>query len=471
MKLKHEFLMLLLSWTAWSCMRSMADDSAGADRLARRLEGTYWTVPYPHLAQGKDWFSLNAGGTATAGWHDMPRSWKAVSDIKISLDILGSGAKRELHFNSTLTDATDNYRDNYHRIAKPTPEMMEKVERGPASPTPKPSAEAQASPLPTLPPLPETQAGSAALIKSYRDSLVFVSGADGAGSGFIASLSGTNFLVTNAHVAAGVKGAAFRTLDGNTVRTGAGAVAVGHDIFRMQLAAGGKPFEIMQNVDENAAIGDDVVVLGNAEGAGVINSLVGKVVGVGPDLVEIDAQFVPGNSGSPIIHLKTGQVIGVATYLIVQDVDPVSGKPNHKIRRFGYRLDTTKNWQPVNWAVFNTEAATMEKIEALTDALIGVLQDIAAHKGRLNPDQHRNPAIRTAVDNLAQAERSRSLSQRDATQIVQGFFSSLRFVSQTDINDAKRRLTYNFFQRRLADQERVRTQLYQGFDQAVQRLR
>ena len=29
----------------------------------------------------------------------------------------------------------------------------------------------------------------------------------------------------------------------------------------------------------------------------------------------------PGNSGSPIIHVKTGKVIGVATYLIVKQHD------------------------------------------------------------------------------------------------------------------------------------------------------
>ena len=76
----------------------------------------------------------------------------------------------------------------------------------------------------------------------------------------------------------------------------------------------------MDHVDENASIDDDVVVLGNAEGGGVINTIKGKIVGVGPNLVEVDAAFVPGNSGSPIIHLKTGKVIGVATYLIIAQI-------------------------------------------------------------------------------------------------------------------------------------------------------
>ena len=145
------------------------------------------------------------------------------------------------------------------------------------------------------------------LVKTYRNSLVFVNGTNGAGSGFIASMAGANFLVTNAHVAAGVRGAAFKTLDGAQVQGGAAFVAIGHDIFSMQLAAGGKPFQVMQGVDENASIDDEIVVIGNAEGAGVINPIKGKIVGIGPNLVEVDAAFVPGNSGSPIIFTSRAE--------------------------------------------------------------------------------------------------------------------------------------------------------------------
>ncbi len=75
----------------------------------------------------------------------------------------------------------------------------------------------------------------------------------------------------------GANGAMFKTLDGTQVQAGSPAVAVGHDIFMMALKTGGTPLEVMTGVDENTAIGDDVVVLGNAEGAGVINTIKGKV--------------------------------------------------------------------------------------------------------------------------------------------------------------------------------------------------
>ena len=62
-------------------------------------------------------------------------------------------------------------------------------------------------------------------------------------------------------------------------------------------------------------IGDAIVVLGNSGGGGVVTKLEGKLVGIGPDRIEVSAEFIPGNSGSPIIHVPTGKVIGIATYL------------------------------------------------------------------------------------------------------------------------------------------------------------
>ena len=52
-----------------------------------------------------------------------------------------------------------------------------------------------------------------------------------------------------------------------------------------------------------------------AKGGGVINTIISQLTGIGSNLVESDAQFVHGNSGSPIIDVKNGKVIGVATYL------------------------------------------------------------------------------------------------------------------------------------------------------------
>src|SRR6185312_7757504 len=82
--------------------------------------------------------------------------------------------------------------------------------------------------------------------------------------------------------------------------------------------------EASEAVDKDVSIGDAVVVLGNSQGRNVVTEIEGKVTGVGPELIEVDAKFVPGNSGSPIIHVKSGKVIGVATFVTVRQPDVIS---------------------------------------------------------------------------------------------------------------------------------------------------
>lgn len=318
---------------------------------------------------------------------------------------------------------------------------------------------------------PETQATTADLVKTYRNSLIFVTGTNGAGSGFLAKYGTNSFLFTNAHVAAGVRGAAFKTLDGAEIKAGAASCAVGHDVFLMQATTNGQPFEIMKDVDQNASIGDEVVVLGNAEGAGVINTITGKIVGVGPQLVEVDAAFQPGNSGSPIVHLKSGKVIGLATYAIIRKYDPSTKEPVKVplIRRFGYRLDSIKSWQPVNWQSFAAQATEMEAIEKLTTDLAAFLNDLASDKG-INLGAHSNPAIKTRIDAWLEA-RSKRLNPRDAAMANQSLMSFLKVACQSDVAAARQHITFDYFQRKLADQQRERDEISGVFNEIIQNLR
>ena len=305
------------------------------------------------------------------------------------------------------------------------------------------------------------------IVKTYRNSLVFVTGADGSGSGFVARLNEANFLFTNDHVAAGIKGAGFKSLDGTKVTGGAAASAVGHDIFRMQLGPGGTPFEVMLKVDENAAIDDEVVVLGNSEGAGVINTIKGRIVGIGPNLVEVDAPFQPGNSGSPIVHLKTGKVIGVATYLTIKKYDAATKEVLKApvIRRFGYRLDSVKTWQPVAWPAFYAQAAEIQAIETLTGDLDKFLIDISKNN-RVTPGVNTNPAIKTRIDQWL-ADKRKRLNPKDAATVDQNFLSFLKVACRSDIMAAKPRLTYDYFQRQLGEQEQGRGEIAEIFDKII----
>jgi len=225
----------------------------------------------------------------------------------------------------------------------------------------------------------------------------------------------------------------------------------------------------MQNVDQNAAIGDAVVVLGNAEGGGVVNTIIGKIVGIGPNLVEIDAPFVPGNSGSPIVHLKTGKVIGVATYLEIKQYDLTTEKklPQPVVRRFGYRVDSVRGWQAVNWPAFNAQAVQMESIEKLTDDLSDFFEDIAENNGVVTVGRHTNPVIANQINDWV-AARSQNLSAEDKAAADTNFLSFLKIACRTDVTTAQSQITYDYFRRELADQKQARDEMSKGFEQLIQ---
>ncbi len=317
------------------------------------------------------------------------------------------------------------------------------------------AAEPAAAPLPGSEP---ALAIGANLVQDYRNGLVFVEGPQGRGSGFICNLKGHKLLLTNAHVLAGIHPPEFKLLDRSSIKVSGGAVAVDHDIAAVAVTEGGKEFDAMESVDTNAAIGDEVLVLGNSEGAGVIKPLQGKIVGLGPNLVEVSAEFVPGNSGSPIIHKATGKVIGIATYLMEHHFHEDGGKQvKTEIRRFGYRLDSVKSWQPIVWPTFYAQAAEVEKIQTLTTDLIAFLDDVSS--GRVHAERHQNPAIKSRIQEWLEIRRRRGVSSRDLDAADENLLSFLRLSCKSDIAQAKQRLTYDYFQRKIERENGDRQQL------------
>ncbi|MDB6152754.1 MAG: hypothetical protein JWL90_1207 [Chthoniobacteraceae bacterium] len=331
------------------------------------------------------------------------------------------------------------------------------------------------APVPAVPASPVAQDQSAQLVRDFNNCLIFIDDSSAVtGSGFVAQTGEKTFLFTNAHVVAGMKAPRFTRLDRSPIALGAASVAVGHDVMRYEGPAMIKPLQIMTAIESNALIGDEVIVLGNSEGAHVILPLTGTISGIGPNLVEVTAEFVPGNSGSPIIHKKSGQVIGIATYLVKRDIEWLSDKSSDadrakKIRRFGYRIDSIAKWQPVVWPQFNAEYRELEKIHGLTRDLAQLLDDVRANH-RVTPGRHQNSSMMRSVQTFLDRGTNRRLSSQDQLQNAQRFLSDMRFVSQTDVIAAKSRIGYDYFQRALADEEQIRAQFRDIFDRAFKSL-
>jgi hypothetical protein len=303
---------------------------------------------------------------------------------------------------------------------------------------------------------------AATFVREHRSGIVFVKGKLGSGSAFIADMKGRKVLITNTHVMAGIKSPTFELLDRTPLRVGAASAAVGHDLIAMVVVEGGAGIPTLDEVDSEAAIGDAVVVLGNTQGGGVVNTLHGELTGIGPDRLEISAQIEPGNSGSPIVHLRTGKVIGVATYAKLDSL--VSG--GEKLRRFGYRLDSVKTWQRVDWTRFYTEADLAANIKNTTTELDEILSEFSIVRRR-RISNYDSPPVRNAFDIYY-----RSLAMAgDAAEVdraVRQLLASLREACRSDVAGAKGRFSYDYFRRQVEQAELARGEFIKAIDKALQ---
>lgn len=180
------------------------------------------------------------------------------------------------------------------------------------------------------------------LFAQVHHCLVIVETPNGVGSGFIADIGGENFILTNEHVLRGGWPAQFHTIDGLSLAVRSVRVADNQDLVCLRFT--NSIFHALTVADATPMIGAAVSVFGNSGGERVATSCEGTILGVGPDRVEVSAQFVSGNSGSPIVNTN-GHVIAVATY-VMRDNNPEDwvkqGTRFAQVRRFGMRLNDIK---------------------------------------------------------------------------------------------------------------------------------
>ena len=135
------------------------------------------------------------------------------------------------------------------------------------------------------------------LFNKVKGCLAVVKTDKGTGSGFIAQDGACAYLYTNEHVIRGGGKPIVSDLEGNDIKLGDFELAKGRDLARFKINDDRKGLQLFHDgVQINAAI----TVFGNSDGAGVMTALSGKVIGIGPSLIEVSAEFVQGNSGSPV---------------------------------------------------------------------------------------------------------------------------------------------------------------------------
>ena len=299
------------------------------------------------------------------------------------------------------------------------------------------------------------------LESAYASSLVVANGDEGSGSGFICKSGAATLLYTNIHVVTRFKGLTFTRNDGPVLLPGRGELAAGRDIARFEVTpVPSKPLEMITNFESHVRIGDAVVVLGNSGGGGVVTALPGVINGIGPDRIEVSAQFIPGNSGSPIIHINTGKVIGIATYHTILSADSKKGIQS-SIRRFGYRIDNGVTWEAISWPAFQRDVESLKKISAASEDLVTFIRSFPNVQSQTIQTENlrRDYADWASTMRLTKAKAERiSASDR--------FLRALKFICTADISAAEQQLTYTYFREGLEKQKKMRSQITTAIDNA-----
>ncbi|MDF7798953.1 serine protease [Pontiellaceae bacterium B1224] len=282
------------------------------------------------------------------------------------------------------------------------------------------------------------------------------------GSGFIAKMDGKTYLFTNQHVIMGADSIRLKTAEGETIiPAGTIELSIKRDIARIALKER-EAFEITSKF----SLGSPLGVFGNSEGAGVATELFGEVTGLGTDLVEVNAEFVSGNSGSPVLDVRKN-VIGIASFVRVTWEPPKNddnedsssesdedseeeGDFESKTRRFCYRLDDLE-WQPVKWKEYNKKYGKLYRnSEALAESVFDIINVWSGSPLKSipeNDDMARDLAtwVKKHNDIIARYER-RKYTQNS---FLNAYSGSLEILSKT-CHDRSRRIAMFSKQRELS---------------------
>jgi len=217
------------------------------------------------------------------------------------------------------------------------------------------------------------------------------------------------------------------------------------------------------------SVGDDIVVLGNSLGSDVVTVIPGKVTGLGPELVEVDAKFVQGNSGSPIIHVKTGKLIGIATFALIRKVDSLSRDSQFAsgVRRFGYRLDTVGAWEHPSPFQFIAEARKVEAVKKMTEYLFYFARDLSNRNIVLSKYQSADSPLRDVVGEFTSDVDGLHPGGLDKRESVLRLARALSFETQADIGALRRQDFTWFHWHELETDMETRTVLKKAYDQML----
>ncbi|MEY4490027.1 MAG: hypothetical protein RIQ79_2535, partial [Verrucomicrobiota bacterium] len=291
------------------------------------------------------------------------------------------------------------------------------------------------------------------LTPEQMEAIVIVEGSDSVGTGFITRIRDVDFVATNLHVVGGYDKVRVTTLRGATITVGSVFGAIGRDIaiLRIEGATRLPSLTLAEDPLKSTKLGDKVVVVGNRRGGGVATQVSGVVRGIGPDRVEVDAPFQPGNSGSPILHLATGEVIGVASYSQRRKLDDLdvgkksqgtTSQPSAAVREeqrwFGYRADGVSKWESIDQSKWRAQAKRIADFESDSEAIYYALYGDFKKASQ-------NARVRIIVENFVERYQRMKANHVVALQLTGDMLRDLRSASVNGVKELETGVYYDFF--------------------------
>jgi len=227
----------------------------------------------------------------------------------------------------------------------------------------------------------------------WDTAVVLIKGDKAEGTGFLVHMPDGPAVITNLHVLSGNPHFHVMTSDGREIPILSLKGASDRDLALLGIQDDHYHYlDLATDDTTDTQTGDEVITPGNSEGGEVTLDTAGKVLGLGPDRIEISNPIYHGNSGGPVVEKATGKVLGVVTFAMTRpptDVMDQASRANpgsaitSDVRYFGLRLDTVSQWEPYAMEEFAVQTNFLENFHENSVCLDSILNGVRYEKAGL----------------------------------------------------------------------------------------